>query len=331
MNNLIFKIVLSLLNLNLITCSENCLDTNDLTSYNKTINPLYSVFERSKPIKCGIINHQLVSNKNSSSKFFISWIFESKTSVKLTFLLENVDNFTQINYYYLIKKFGKDDVATEVNKFDQNNSYKETLLIKYDPLPFHLVEVYDILKNILNVCVVIINLNYGFSFSLPFMCVDIFLDREYYKSLDKESMDHLGFYFRQHSLGTLIVLFPLTIFIYLAICLWHKKHVKSNSFIKEMLLKNRIFNNISISDLYNELSEQTQKENIIYKYNSNVSMVQKNSHENVDHAINEGPSKMETKAKINQLLTPCVSFKSYEATSFYSNKRNANHFIESRV
>lgn len=270
------------------------------------INPLFS--------KCGIIPAELTNNAKSHSKFFIHWLFNSHSSFRLSFRLEYAENYTFLNYYYSVRRYTSDEVYTRRHKFHEANETENStteasleeslelkdelkkvslfskqeiktamnepdnhLIVKFKPAPLIYDDKFDMLKNMFIVCVVIINLNTGITFTLPFMCVDIFIDKRYYKHLKLDKDDHTRSFYRQHSLGIMVTLGPLSLILFLTLVyLFYRKN--KNSVLKQemILLENKIRN---MSDLrireVKEVKKETLREESMFELDPNIIFVRK--------------------------------------------------------
>lgn len=294
--------------MNDLTDSE--IDENITSSSNK-IPPLSNWEKNPLFSKCGIIPAELVSNQHSHAKFFIHWLFNSHHSFKLTFRLEFIENYTNLNYYYSIRTYTGQEIFTKAYKFHETNETNEAdeatleeslelkddlkkelvintetvdsdlnkpvnltlndtsksnktheeenhLLFNFDPVPHHYQDKYDIVNNMYVICVIIVNIKDGLSFTLPFMCVDIFLDKKYYKHIKLESDDHERNMYRKHSLGMMITLGPLCVIAFILIgVMYHKtKADRENEMLARlnsvpnpnMLLANKLLKSLEIEE-----------------------------------------------------------------------------------
>lgn len=149
---------------------------------------------RTELIKCGILPANLVNNQKSNSKFLIKWSFKTHKSIELEFRLDSVENYSLLNYYYSIRKFTGDEFYSGVKPFQplpetidtampisNNTDHKNTLILNIETISIEYKEEYDQLKNAFIICTIILNLKSGITFNLPFMCVDVFFDKFYYR------------------------------------------------------------------------------------------------------------------------------------------------------
>lgn len=186
--------------------------------------------------KCGLVPGQFLSNKIKHGVFYISWHFTSMHSFKLNFTLENIENISILNYHYSYRKFtSADEIATNVTKFEKvnelskssysynsSNHMENSLVFNYDPIPESLESSYELLKYMYVICVMIVNLKEGTVFTMPFMCIDVYVDENYYKSLKNHSEDlHYGI---------VITLSPLAIlFLVIISVVYHRFYSKKPS------------------------------------------------------------------------------------------------------
>lgn len=276
------------------------------------MNPLFS--------KCGIIPAELVGNKRSHSKFFIHWLFNSHTSFKTSFRLEYVENYTSLNYYYSIRRYTSDETFSRRHRFHETNEtesveeetsiedalelkdslkkqfiFKHTrelqnsssihesynhLVVNFDPAPTRYEEKFDMLKNMFIVCVVILNLNSGLTFTLPFMCVDVFTDKSYYKTLKLENDDHTRSLYRKHSLGTMVTLGPLSLIAFAIVAYMYYKR-RRDKFVNEKKLIEQSLKQIQNKSVVEEPKETLERieesDESTFELNSNVILKRKTS------------------------------------------------------
>lgn len=142
-------------------------------------------------LKCGIIPASLVNNKESNAKFLIKWTFKTTKSIELEFRIDSVEDYSILNYYYSIRKFNGHEFYSgvkpflpepeEINESTNNTDLKNTLLLNVETVSFDYMEEFDQIKNSFIICTIVLNLQSGISFNLPFMCVDVFFDQFYYE------------------------------------------------------------------------------------------------------------------------------------------------------
>jgi hypothetical protein len=164
--------------------------------------------------------------KNSTSN---SSDFESQSEPEAT-LEESLEMKRALSNKRLImslKSINRNAIDTNASN-DSNSNASNTqhsighelendLIIKFDPVPLAYEDKYDMLKYMYVVCVMVVNLEEAITFTMPFMCVDIFIDKRYYKYLKLESDDHTRNEYRKHSLGILVTLAPLSLFLLMTI------------------------------------------------------------------------------------------------------------------
>ncbi len=205
--------------------------------------------------KCGVIPGQLLSNKKSNGLFHINWKFESDHSFVINFQLSRIENYSILNYYYTFRKYASlNESSTNVTKFVNNSN---SLMFNFNPVSTSHENEYNILTHMYIVCVMIINLNDATIFSLPFMCIDVFVDQNYYNSLHSESSSISTY-------GVVITLGPLLIILLITISFlnskFHKDEIKTSSTtIKELLNMNKT--NLLMIDLLKSVNKNEKPEN----------------------------------------------------------------------
>ena len=229
--------------------------------------------------KCGVLPGQFLSNHNKHAVFYMNWQFISKHSFKIDFKLDFVENYSILNYYYSFRKFpSSDELTTNVSKFSESNElhidsnknkfkimnqFENNLIFEFEPVPHSLPQTYDIMNFMYVICVMIVNLKEGTVFTMPFMCVDIFVDQNYYKTLKNESkMNHYGI---------VITLVPLSIVVLVIIAVlyfkFHKQRVTTTNTTLRFLLHS------AKSDLLtNDLLQTITNDSLIKRKISNRNM-----------------------------------------------------------
>lgn len=181
------------------------------SSSKSSSNSLQSFFKSSeKYVKCGILPAAIVNNQQYNAKFLIKWEFKTDKSIQVDFLLDSVEDFSSLKYYFAIRRFDADEFNLGVNEFKPEeiittttqspgapnetvtntsfSSTKNTIVLNVNlPVASHHHGEFDQLKNAFITCVIILNTKLGVSFNLPFMCVDIFIDEFYYEKDKVES------------------------------------------------------------------------------------------------------------------------------------------------
>ncbi len=87
--------------------------------------------------------------------------------------------------YFISKSFGRNTLTGNLSNITiaRHEAYNN-LIVSFKPLSaYH--EKYDMLNQMYIICVMLINLRNGATFTLPFMCLDIYTDRRYYKVMVK--------------------------------------------------------------------------------------------------------------------------------------------------
>lgn len=188
-------------------------------------NSLQSFFKSTeKYVKCGILPAAIANNQHYNAKFLIKWEFKTDKSIQVDFLLDSVEDFSSLKYYFAIRRFDADEFNLGVNEFKPEiepaeitttiqyapnetvtntsfSSTKNTIVLNVNlPVASHHHGEFDQLKNAFITCVIILNTKLGVSFNLPFMCVDIFIDEFYYekdkvKEIRKFKLKKLFFFF----------------------------------------------------------------------------------------------------------------------------------------
>ena len=205
--------------------------------------------------KCGVIPGQLLSNKKNNGLFYINWKFNSDHSLTIHFELNNIENYSILSYYYTLRKYASlNESSTNVTKFINNSN---SLIFNFNPVSTKHENEYDILPHMYIMCVMIINLNDATIFSLPFMCIDVFVDKNYYNSIHNEASSISTY-------GVVITLGPLLIILLITIAFlnskFHKHDIKTSSTtIKELLNMNKT--NLLMIDLLKSVNKNENPEN----------------------------------------------------------------------
>ena len=223
------------------------LNCSSLNQYMLLLNPINT--------KCGVIPGQLLSNKKNNGLFYINWKFNSDHSLTINFELNNIENYSILNYYYTLRKYASsNESSTNVTKFINNSN---SLIFNFNSVSTKYENEYDILTHMYIMCVMIINLNDATIFSLPFMCIDVFVDQNYYNSLHNEASSISTY-------GVVITLGPLLIILLITIAFlnskFHKNDIKTSSTtIKELLNMNKT--NLLMIDLLKSVNKNENPEN----------------------------------------------------------------------
>lgn len=238
---------------NLINCGQFLF--NPAVVFNTSVSTTIQTYDEINSnfnLKCGIIPSKLVSNVKMHSKFFLKLDFLTPNSFKLRFRIENIENFTNLNYFYTIRKYlnYENTITTRINKFQMNkttsfdiNSDENELIYNYRHPLRRTITQNDDLNDFFEqytyiICIIIINLKDGYSFNLPFMCMDIYTDKFYNDYLLFRLKSRLNvILLRKHSLGTIIVLAPLVIILLITITICNYCNIKNDLKKKNARLK----------------------------------------------------------------------------------------------
>jgi hypothetical protein len=127
-------------------------------------------------------------------------------------------------------------------------------------------EKYDTLNQMYIICVMLINLRSGVTFTLPFMCLDVYVDRRYYKTIKLKN--NMAASLRQHSLGIMLSVGPLTFFVFLLVAgLYYGKtrRQKKKQFqlnvedeMNKALLQSLIKQSLQLTNLKNQAYEDDE-------------------------------------------------------------------------
>lgn len=211
-----FKLILFMLLMTVVRVEKNSQD-----SYDCSLIKEYLVSERSnelldayfKPsslthVKCGILPSALVNNQISNAKFLLKWSFHTVKSIEVEFQLDSIENYSSLNYYFALRRFNDEEFNMGVNELRPGGlhrmipaasndtqqvttsvnmtsgwSTRNSMMLNVGAIMKngHHSDEFGHLKNAFVVCVVILNIRMGAAFSLPFMCMDVFIDKFYYE------------------------------------------------------------------------------------------------------------------------------------------------------
>lgn len=130
-------------------------------------------------------------------------------------------------------------VRASGGRVDANSTTNTTNPITYNNLivkfrTSSLESNYEMVSQMYVICAVLVNLKSGITFTLPFMCMDVFVDREFYKSivLSNNTLTVL----REHSYGVLISIGPLTVVVFFILASMHYVITKRKSDSDSLLI-----------------------------------------------------------------------------------------------
>lgn len=224
-----------------ISKSTDCDLIQEFTRRNDTIFVKY--FEHNSntaSLKCGIIPANLINNKNSNAIFLIERILNTnKNSIRLRFFLDDVEDYSHLNYYYSLRTFKKNEFFTNAKSFkfkkNENISKNNDLILNIKHQ-----SKYTLVQDFFIVCIIIMNLKNGIMFNLPFMCMDIMTKNEYlYERIETK-----------RSIFVLISLIPLLFILILFISI--SSRLKNKHKHKNMYMTTSLVNKFRNYYLYNE-------------------------------------------------------------------------------
>ena len=140
---------------------------------------------------------------------------ENEASIEESLEFKNTIEKNLLISYLMERSYPSNPNMTNSSRHEAFNN----LIVNFKPNHMHHASKYEMLNQMYVICVMIINLKSGVTFTLPYMCLDVFIDRRYYKSI-KMSNNTLSS-FREHSLGIMLSLGPLTIVAFIVVAFLH--------------------------------------------------------------------------------------------------------------
>ena len=274
-------------------------------------------------VKCGIIPAQLISNNRSHARFYMNWNFESDSLLKVSFRVDFVEDYANLKYYYAIRKYtglevysqvlnlentsgeqsnrtaeesvkrrlrrGDDDGDDDANETTTNRTKHMILDFKDLPKPsLSNRNYYEMANSMLIICVMIANLNEGFSFNLPFMCADIFLDKNYYNFLINSASSSNSYAKRVHAILIALAPFLFLLILFISTVYFARKKCEYSTYFRQKL--NSATNHLTRHDLKpSNIFKLLRKERSPNRYDMNN--LERNQVMSVERATTRGDDK----------------------------------------